>query len=536
MKLNDAEKNARKAVEQLLLISNTKVTSTSILEVLCLHPDFPSVASISDALSEWGVQNIAIRLRLEQLIEIPMPALVYLTIRGGIFAVVKSIQHDTVTWFDTQTGWKAESLGDFNQKWDGIAILIDPNSQSGEADYPRKRQRETIVKSRLPLIYVGSISILAIIASLIWKVGTPVYLYPLLGLKIMGIALTVMLIWRSLDTENPFFQSLCKVGNKDHCNGILQSKAANLISWLSWSEFGFLYFAWGFLMLIFTVLLQNLNIPFISAIATLLALPYTFYSIYYQKFVARQWCKLCIAVQIVIWFETVMILGNLSILRFEWDVQAMKLTALALLVPVTLLAILKKPLVQSALVFGLRRELVKIKFNDDYISTVFEKQPRMPPIFEAMRIVTVGKLDAEQTITVVTNPLCGPCAKLHLELKGLGVYESDFRWQFVFIGPSKAMRVSSAFLNVSQDKVSILMDSWYSDSHQDIERWIKQNYVSDPGSDTSQQMNLHARWCELANITATPTIFVNGIQLPSVFNVKDIKRVAPMLRFGVEIV
>ena len=226
MRLNTTEKNAKNALEYLLWALKLKVTASAIKEELCLHPDFPSIAAVSDALSEWKIPNLATRLHLEQIREIPLPALAYLKINGGILAPVKSVKNNMVTWLDTQNGWQTESITVFQQKWDGITLLIEPQVQSGETDYAHKRKKEWAEHARLPLLLGGLVFVLAILVSLIWNSDTQPYLYLLLGSKLIGTALAGLLLWQSVDTDNPFLQSLCQVGSRNNCNGILQSQAA----------------------------------------------------------------------------------------------------------------------------------------------------------------------------------------------------------------------------------------------------------------------------------------------------------------------
>lgn len=116
MNLNATEKNTKDTLEYLLWAAKVPVTANGVTEGLCLHPDFPSMAAVSDALSEWNVPNMATRLHPDQIKEIPLPALAYLKIKGGILAPIKSVKNDSITWLDTQAGWQTEGLNSFQQK------------------------------------------------------------------------------------------------------------------------------------------------------------------------------------------------------------------------------------------------------------------------------------------------------------------------------------------------------------------------------------------------------------------------------------
>src|SRR6202012_5749326 len=88
---------------------------------------------------------------------------------------------------------------------------------------------------------------------------------------------------------------------KSSCNAILSSGAPKIFKWLTWSEVGFFYFAGTWLLPLFgghsCAILQML------AVLNIISLPYTFYSIYYQARVAKEWCVLCCTVQGLLWLE-----------------------------------------------------------------------------------------------------------------------------------------------------------------------------------------------------------------------------------------
>lgn len=104
------------ATYQYLKAIGAKVTEETVEETLKNHPDYPSLLATSDALNEWKIDNVAVRLYPEQLSELPTPFLAYLTVSGGLFAV-KSMKDNTIEWVHTKEGLKKESIDEFLKKW-----------------------------------------------------------------------------------------------------------------------------------------------------------------------------------------------------------------------------------------------------------------------------------------------------------------------------------------------------------------------------------------------------------------------------------
>lgn len=44
-----------------------------------------------------------------------------------------------------------------------------------------------------------------------------------------------------------------------------------------------------------------------------------------------------------------------------------------------------------------------------------------------------------------------------------------------------------------------------------------------------QQIQLHRQWCELASIEATPTIYINGKQMPLAYKLDDVETLCAIL-------
>jgi hypothetical protein len=76
----------------------------------------------------------------------------------------------------------------------------------------------------------------------------------------------------------------------------LESEAAKLWGIFGWSEIGLGYFAANVIILLFLPHLITY-----SVIINILTLPFTVWSVWYQKVKARQWCSLCLIVQILLW-------------------------------------------------------------------------------------------------------------------------------------------------------------------------------------------------------------------------------------------
>ena len=96
--------------------------------------------------------------------------------------------------------------------------------------------------------------------------------------------------------HSQYADKICSLFSKKDCNNVLESEAAKLWGVFGWSEIGLGYFASNVLIAIFVPKAIS-----ILALINILALPYSFWSVWYQKVKARQWCPLCLIVQVLLW-------------------------------------------------------------------------------------------------------------------------------------------------------------------------------------------------------------------------------------------
>lgn len=533
MKLNPAEKNAYDALVYLTQTVRLPITAMSVKKQLYLHPDFPSLLAMSDVLTEWKVPNIASRVSKDQLVDIPLPAMAYLDLYGGYFAPIRRVKNEQVEWLDTNRGWQTDSLADFSRKWNNIVLLMEPNEYSGETNYRQKKREELLTDSRVPGICIGFLVCLFCIRTLFLPdaVLTDRTVMGLLLAKLAGIMVTTLLLWHTIDADNSLLRTLCGLDSRTNCNSVLTSKAAKLWGWLSWSEIGFVYFAGSILAMLIGLSTGQSAVLSWLVVLNALALPYTVYSVYYQYRIAKSWCTLCLLVQALFWVEFTLGVAHWQSIVLTIDLQTVSLFGLAFTLPVLLWVLLKKPLQQAIQIFPLRRELQKAKFNPEYVESLFSKQPQMPPIFESMRVIKIGNEQAEHTLTVVTNPLCGPCRRLHSELEVLIEHTDTINCQFVFVGSAASVPVIQKLLGLHPADAVRAMHQWYRQNDRDNIEWCKDIDHPAKHTDVEQQGQLHARWSELAQVTSTPTLYLNGRQLPLSYMLSDVEnlcRILPM--------
>lgn len=527
--------NAHKALSTLLQRLRIRVTALTVRETLPQHPDYPSLLSLSNMLDEWQVDNTALRLgNVEQLRELPTPFIAHLTRQNGWFVVVEQVEKGQITWYNPTDGQHTASLDDFGKQWNGVVLLAEATDKSGEIEFTKQRKRERLQTARTGLLITGAIALLALgfyQADSLLTVG-------LLLTKLLGTMVSILLLIRQFDNQNPLLNRLCKLGSKANCQSILDSSAARLTPWLSWSEIGFFYFAGGLLFLYTPEFHSGQRLP-ILALLNLLALPYTLFSIYYQWRIAKQWCVLCLIVQGVLWVEfglTLSGMSNLGLNNLGFDIRnSLKLLPFTTLgsflfaygLPMLLYVLLKPSITKALQNNQYQQQLNRLKYNPDIFQTLLEKQPKAPNWLPE-KVVTLGNPDAEHTLIMVTNPFCGPCGQMHKEIDKLLHQNRHLKAHIIFTacdGPDgPTAQVVKYLLTLGEaEKIAMALDAWYEQPSKNYEVWATLFSLEADMDHLNNTVQQHCQWQQEADIMATPTLFLNGYRLPEQYRLAELR-------------
>jgi uncharacterized membrane protein len=522
------------ATEQLLREHKISVTSSTIAATIEEHPDYPSILSISDALQKWKIGNTCVQVEPDNLNDLPVPFIAYFQKAGGKFVTVKKITDQEVAYSKGGAGLVVRSREDFLKEWSGIALLAEPTAESGEQGYRDKRRQEWWRDHRISLMAIAVLVLVAARAfSAVPSGGLSAVLTMLTMLiKLGGVVVTGFLLWYEVDQQNPLLQKICSAGKKSNCSAVLQSKEARLFGWLTWSEIGFYYFTGTFLFL----LLGSAGLPALGLVAwlNLAALPYTVFSVYYQRFVARQWCPLCLIVQGLLVLEFLDF--YFAFWRQSWPHSLFNNGGIflvfitSLLIPVFFWAFVKPFLIKSQNGDQYRKELMRLKHNPEIFEGLLVRQREVTQVPEGLGI-TLGNPQAAHTVIKVCNPYCGPCAKAHPLLEELLNENENVLVKIIFMATNEehdrrakpVRHLMAIFEKNDQRLIKKALDDWYLPEEKDYDVFAAKYPMNGELDRQNEKLAAMEAWCKESQILHTPTIFVDGHELPDLYAIGDLK-------------
>lgn len=533
--LNRNTENSVIITSQLLRLLEVNVTQESLQNSLTGHSDYPSIISIADTLLKFKVINTITKVVPGNMDELDTPFIARLTTENGSFVVVKEITNDYIEYLSPD--YKARTIrihkSEFLKMWTGLVLLAESDERSGEQGYLTKRKAEILDNLRLPLIFFGFLLLTILFTALVSQYNrVSFYAVLLTWTKLIGCVVTGILLTHEIDKNNPVLRFICKPGKKINCNAILDSGASKIFSWLSWSELGFFYFAGGFLALLMNAgsSLTLLGQAWFNAVT----LPYIFFSIYYQWRIARQWCLLCVIVQIIFVTEFIISLSSKSFTYILVSGEALNTTVflflLAYLLPVLFWIFVKKNLIKAKAGASYRREYLRLK-HDPLIFKSHVAAQRKIPVDHPFSI-TWGNLSSKNVITMVCSAYCKPCALAHPVVADILRSNDNVKIQLVFSLLNsdrdrniKPIRHLLALYEKHNTKpIEGKLSEWWKHAQKNDYNGFSLKYPLNGELLTQDdKINSMTEWCNELQISYTPTFFVNGYELPGTYTVEDVR-------------
>lgn len=257
---------------------------------------FKTLFGVTQLLKEYGVETAGYNISdKKELSKIPTPFIA--GTKGGM-VIVTGFRSSDITYL-TQGVQETMPINDFEESWNGIVLCAKPLPHAKEPDYGKHLRMVFINDSKKVLLWVLAACLMAYlyVTKGLWRYWS---VWTLTAIDIFGLWITYMLVQKSLSIKSSVADKVCGVIQEGGCDKILKTNASSFFGIFSWSEVGFTYFGVSLL----AMLISPATIHWLALI-NICCLPYTIWSVTYQKFVAKHWCTLCLCVQLSLWLQFV---------------------------------------------------------------------------------------------------------------------------------------------------------------------------------------------------------------------------------------
>ncbi|MGJ1432281.1 vitamin K epoxide reductase family protein [Sphingobacterium spiritivorum] len=419
--VSQSDHNLVGACKAVLNHYTVKGTQSHLKDLVSNHVDYPGVLTLIDTLAVYGIRSAAIRKGNYGFPDFETPFICAIQLPDwpqSYFTLIRDVSPGHIDYLDPiKNVYRIVNVDDFNKMEKDIVLLLDGDNKIDELNFEgnKKQERKRTMGNFLPFFMIFAVLLFSIVYSY-FSIESSLSGIMLLLLNVAGVLVCLLLIWYDIDAHNPFLKEVCGSGQgKLSCNAVLGSAGASIFG-VSWSVLGLSYFTSLLLSQLLFGLGNSHFFPVWTSIS-LLALPYIFYSVYYQWQVVRQWCPLCLVVQALL-----LLSGMLSlfyILDNGLQVAEPYPAFTLLLIGFSVLLLFNKavPLLKDARESkAYERKWKRLRYNPDVFNMLLRKELQIELSVQDLGIV-IGDPNAKHEVIKVCNPYCGPCSKAHPELE-----------------------------------------------------------------------------------------------------------------------
>lgn len=501
----------------LLSKNSIKVDKTELKLQLLGHPSYPSLHSITGVLDHFRIPNLAVEIPQteENISVLPDHFMAHVNNKKSDDFVLVSKKDQKL-----QVQYKAGKtdlipVSSFIDIWTGIVLVIevDENVKSDSAiNFPK------ILLTLSPVLLAVFFNFFS------HNIITSSHFV----LSMLGLTSCALILQHELGISSVVLNKICSgTSDKLSCNDVMESKGSKFFGFLKLSDLGIIYFLSTSLSAILLLIGKETFIPLY--LISVLALPFTLYSIYYQLRVVKKWCLLCLSVVLVLWMQSALAFSAIQpIFGLEFSISPYLLIALSVYLICVIWLFIAPILRKEQDYFKLKIQSHKFKRNFEIFNNLLSRSQSINTQLPDANEIVFGALDSGLEILVVTNPMCGFCKNAHKLMQMALDHEVNVKIIVRFnvsenteaIDNIIASKLIEIFHFKGEQECLKAMDEVYSDGSKSgwLNKWGEsqiENY--------DHILKKEKDWCVNNNIMFTPAILLNGKSYPKEYDFEELQ-------------
>ncbi|MDX6184798.1 vitamin K epoxide reductase family protein [Flavobacterium sp. Fl-77] len=499
-----------KIVQKYLQINKYSNLKNEFEDLFLSHPNYPSLFAITDSLDLLSIENAAVRISKEQILDLPKSFLAYY--KQELTLVEKNKKN--VRIYSDKEGIQKISYEEFLTGWDGVIVAIEENKlllneESSIGFKWLKYALPVFLLAGLSFVYnhYNTFSIAFLITSL------------------LGFAFSVLIVDKKIGLSPNLNSRFCNLGSAISCDSVIRSDLRRINKWISFTDLPLIFFS--------SSLLSILLLPFESAVfvgfLSLLSIPIIVLSVWIQKFEIRKWCTLCLIVsflivsQSIVWFTS----SNFTLVFSTSNVFPFLFSFVLLLtIWLGIKSILKNRITNEVSL----NELKKFKRNYSVLNFLSQRIPKIDG-FSDLRGLQFGNKKASINLSIIISPSCTHCHKTFQEAFDLVLKFPDKIFLNVLFNvnpennenPFKTVveRLLMIYRSTPGKTVEAISD-WHI-KKMELDKWLKKWSIDGTSAMITQEINKQYEWCQKNNFNYTPVKIVNEKVFPNEYDISELK-------------
>ncbi len=491
---------------------------------LLSHPTYPSLYSVANVLDHFKVDNIAVNVPVnERTLEL-LPKVFMAQVKTKKGLALATVENDGNDYHLKTSASKVEhqSREEFLQNFSGVMLAMEQDPTTAV------QGSKSSFRGLWKILLIG-ITVLSAIGLLMLSASEPFSLLHLV-LSIIGLVISTAIYKQEQGLETILGDAFCSdTSEKNDCDAVISSNGAMLFGAFKFSDMSLVYFS-GLIIASFLLSLQGMTYLFPYAIS-LIAIPITIYSIYYQALVLNKWCLLCLTIVAVLWAQVAIAIINIDVVAtFLFVTTETIITVFAFMTAITLWYFLMPEIGNSKALKENKISFTKFKKNFGLFEALLNKSEPIDTSIAGVSEMVFGQKNAPVDITIITSPFCGHCKPVHSLIEDLiKQYSEGIAITIRFNVSTDA--IESDIVKITLRLLEIYIESGASiclEAMHDIYGemttvpWLEKWGSCEKPDQYFQILNKQSEWCLNNKLNFTPEILINGRSFPDEYDRSDL--------------
>jgi len=483
------------------------------------HPNFPSLYAIIDTFNFFEVENLAVKIDKEELENLPHSFLSVVDSDTGNEIVSTEKNKNNIS-IEFSNGFKKKiSKDDYLKIWTGIIVGIEAN-QINKSHLLSSNKKQSMLAGGVFML----LSILVFLENKDNLILASIYYLLLLT----GLIISCFLVREEMGLHNDSISKICNVTEKTSCKEVMSSNGAIVFKNVSLSDISLLYFS---SLMLFFILNSFSSNSTIYSIIGIFSVPIILYSIFYQGFIVKKWCLLCLGIDAVLLLQIIVISFNFSLELNSTSVVSIFSGVVIILLFFYLGNEFKKRVLKINKDEEIELQYHKLKRNYFVFNTLLKNNQKIEEEqLDSLKTIIIGKIESPITLFLVLSASCGHCHTAYEKaMKLVRKNPNDIKIKLIFNINIENLenrtnlvykQASNYYWSGEVQKAITLLNDWHIE-RMDLEKW-KSKWESNQFDYSTSMIPNQYNWCLENNIQYTPAIILNGHVLPKEYQINEL--------------
>jgi len=350
-------------------------------------------------------------------------------------------------------------------------------------------------------------------------------------LSIFGIILSIFSLKDIFNFHSSIQEKICKISKVLDCKAVISSKKWKLFKLLDFADLSFVFFLSQLILLIIASIFNTSTLFFKLQYLILLISPlFIIPSLYYQKFVVRHWCPLCLGIMGVLILEFIyisLVYENLNIvIRSHFYFILFNIVVFFI---VHFIWKFSKNLLIINKEF-INKDITRNRLLNNYntFKIILKNGKRFDTEHD---FINLNKYEKHLNFTLITDPFCEHCKDLSEKLNILSnKSQKNISWDIIFnidindetdLDKSIYRNMMNIQLYGSKGKMEKAIEEWYQISNEG--KWLEKYHETTINLNKIDDiLRKQHQWCVKSEINHTPALLIYGYMIPNIYSIDDI--------------